>query len=97
MTKAIWDKQVAVFSEAQRGYWVGAFTNSAVPPKGTKWLVNKDTMHDPGIPAMAGMEVKSDNGTLYYRVFNVGVSYESKESVRLTSEVNYRTEWQRLE
>ena len=97
MTKAIWDKQVAVFSEAQRGYWVGAFTNSAVPPKGTKWLVNKDTVHNPGMQAIAGMEVKTENGTLYYRVFQIAVSYQSKESVELASAVNYRTEWQRLE
>ena len=92
-----WEKAVAHYSDAQRGFWVNAFTKSVTPPSGTKWLVNKDTMHNVGMPAMAGMEVKTDNGTLYYRVFQVGVSAESKESVRLTSEVNYRTEWQRLE
>ena len=46
---------------------------------------------------MAGMEVKSDNGTLYYRVFNVGTSYERDGSVRFITDVDYRTEWQRLE
>ena len=97
MTKTEWSNQVSHYSDAQRGYVVGAFIKSATPPSGTKWLVNKDTVHDPGLPAVAGMEVKSENGALYYRVFNVGVSYESKESVRFTTEVNYRTEWQRLE
>ena len=92
-----WEKLVAKYSDAQRGYWVGAFISSATPPSGTKWLVSKDTMHNVGMPAMAGMEVKTDNGTLYYRVFQVGVSAESKESVELTTEVNYRTKWQRLE
>ncbi|WP_313568758.1 S-layer homology domain-containing protein [Acetoanaerobium noterae] len=91
-----WEKLVAHYSDAQRGYWVGAFTKSATPPSGTKWLVNKDTMHNVGMPAMAGMEVKTDNGTLYYRVFQVGTSYENG-GVTLTSEINYRTEWQRLE
>lgn len=57
---------------------------------------NKDTVHNP-IPCIAGMEVKSDNGTLYYRVFNVGVSAESKESVGFITDVDYKTEWQRLE
>ena len=92
-----WEKAVAHYSDAVRGHWVNAFTKSATPPSGTKWLVNKDTMHNVGMPVMAGMEVKTDNGTLYYRVFQVAVSAESKESVELASEVNYRIEWQRLE
>ena len=73
------------------------FIEKVSPPQGVKWLVNKDTMHNVGMPAMAGMEVKSENGTLYYRVVQVGVSFERDKSVRLTSDVNYRTEWQRLE
>ncbi|WP_347451368.1 hypothetical protein [Acetoanaerobium noterae] len=97
MTQSEWSKQVAKQSETQRGYWVDAFTKSATPPSGTKWLVNKDTVHNPGFQHMAGMEVKTDNGTLYYRVFNVGVSFERDKSVRLTTHVTYRTEWQRLE
>ena len=91
-----WEKAVAKYSDAQRGYWVGAFTKSATPPSGTKWLVNKDTMYNIGYPCIAGMEVKTDNGTLYYRVFNVGTSYENG-GVRLTTDVDYKTEWQRLE
>lgn len=96
MTRALWDKQVAHYSDAQRGHAVNRFIEKATPPSGTKWLVNKDTVHNPGMQAMAGMEVKTDNGTLYYRVFQVGTSYENG-GVRLTTEVNYRTEWQRLE
>lgn len=96
MTKSIWDKQVARNGDAARGHMANRFVEKATPPSGTKWLVNKDTVHDPGITAVAGLEVKTENGTLYYRVFNVGTSYENG-GVRLTSEVNYRTEWQRLE
>ncbi|MBP2028482.1 hypothetical protein J2Z35_002307 [Acetoanaerobium pronyense] len=91
-----WKESVAYFGEAARGHMANRFVDKATPPTGTKWLVNKDTVHDPGIPAIAGMEVKTENGTLYYRVFQVGTSYENG-GVRLTSEVNYRTEWQRLE
>ncbi|SKB68597.1 S-layer homology domain-containing protein [Acetoanaerobium noterae] len=96
MTRALWDKQVAVYEEAARGHMANRFVEKAVPPSGTKWLVNKDTVHEVGIPGIAGLEVKTDNGTLYYRVFQVGTSYENG-GVRLTTEVNYRTEWQRLE
>ena len=49
MTKAIWDKQVSRFSEASRGHAANRFVEKATPPAGTKWLVNKDTVHDPGI------------------------------------------------
>lgn len=97
MTQAEWTRQVNHFSEAQRGHWVNAFTNTVKPPSGVKWLVNKDTVHHPGFSHVAGMEVKTENGVLYYRVFNVGVSAQQDKSVRLTTEVNYRTDWQRLE
>ena len=91
-----WEKLVAHYEEAARGHMANRFVEKAVPPSGTKWLVNKDTVHEVGIPGIAGLEVKTDNGTLYYRVFQVGTSYENG-GVRLTTEVNYRTEWQRLE
>uniref|UniRef100_UPI0032219AA6 hypothetical protein n=1 Tax=Acetoanaerobium noterae TaxID=745369 RepID=UPI0032219AA6 len=97
MTRALWDKSVAHYEEAARGHMANGFIEKVSPPQGVKWLVNKDTMHNVGMPAMAGMEVKTENGTLYYRVFQVGVSFERDKSVRLTSDVNYRTEWQRLE
>ena len=87
---------MSLFSEAQRGHAANRFVDKATPPAGTKWLVNKDTVHDPGFPHIAGMEVKTENGVHYYRVFNVGTSYENG-GVRLTTEVNYRTNWQRLE
>ena len=91
------EEGVAKNGDAARGHMANRFVEKAVPPSGTKWLVNKNTVHDPAYPCIAGMEVKSDNGTLYYRVFNVGVSAESKESVRFITDVDYKTEWQRLE
>ena len=94
---ADFEKNVAKKSDVVRGHWVNNFINSVSPPDGTKWLVNKNTVHDPGYTCMAGMEVKLDNGTLYYRVFNVGVSAQPDKSVKLITDVDYKTEWQRLE
>ena len=97
VTAEHWTKSVANLEEASRGHMANAFIKTVTPPNGVKWLVNKDTVYDTGRLATAGMEVKTDNGTLYYRVFSVGTSAQPDKSIKLTTEVNYRTEWQRLE
>lgn len=94
---AEFEKGVAKYEEAARGHMANGFIEKVSPPDGVKWLVNKNTVHSVGYPCMAGIEVKTENGNLYYRVFNVGVSFERDKSVRLTTDVDYKTEWQRLE
>lgn len=62
-----------------------------------KWLVSKDTIHDAGLTHVAGLEIKTENDSLFFRVFNVGINFNSDKSVRLTTDIGYRTDWQRLE
>ena len=92
-----WAKAVSKLPQKSRWYMADSFVRTVTPPKDVKWIVSEDTVYDAGLTHTAGMEVKSENGTMYYRVFGVGTSYQQDKSIKLTTTVEYVTDWQRLE
>ena len=90
------DNNVAKFSDKQRGYYVENFIKDIKPPTGIQWLVSKETVHDSGIPCMAGLEIKTSNGVKYQRIFNVAVNYNNNNNMYFTTEMEYRTNWERV-
>ena len=87
---------VAKFSDKQREYFVQDFIKDMKPPTGIQWLVSTKTVHDPGIPCIAGLEIKTENGIKYQRVFNIPVNYDDNDKLYNTADFEYRTNWERV-
>lgn len=89
------EANVAKFTERQREFYVEDFIKDMKPPTGIQWLVSPETVHEPGIPCIAGLEIKTENGVKYQRVFNIPVNYENRKLIN-TAPFEYRTNWERI-
>ena len=86
---------VAKFSDKQREAYVNAFIKDFNPPAGIQWLVSTKTVHEPGIPCIAGLEIKTENGIKYQRVFNIPVNIKNGILYN-TADFEYRTNWEKV-
>jgi len=82
-------------TEKQRERTVKDFLRDISFSDNTELLVSKDTIHDPGFVHAAGLEIKTENGIKYQRVFNVGISYNNGK-IELTTPVGYRSNWEKV-
>lgn len=90
------DNNVAKWNLAQREGYVRDFIKDMAPPTGIQWLVSTETVHDSGIPCIAGLEIKIENGIKYQRVFNIPVNYDNNDKLYNTADFEYRTNWEKV-
>ena len=87
---------VAKLTDKQREIYVESFIRDFKPPTGIQWLVSKETMHYPGMSCIAGLEIKTENGVKYQRVFNTKVNFNDSNKLYSSSDFEYRSNWEKI-
>ena len=90
------DNNVAKLTDKQREVYVNAFVKDFNPPIGIQWLVSKETIHYPGMSCIAGLEIKTENGVKYQRVFNTKVNFNDNNKLYISSDFEYRSNWEKV-
>ena len=90
------EANVAKLTDKQREIYVESFIRDFKPPTGIQWLVSKETMHYPGMSCIAGLEIKTENGVKYQRVFNTKVNFNDGNKLYSSSDFEYRSNWEKI-
>ena len=90
------DNNVAKLTDKPREIYVESFIRDFKPPTGIQWLISKETIHYPGMSCIAGLEIKTENGVKYQRVFNTKVNFNDSNKLYSSSDFEYRSNWEKI-